>query len=132
MSSMQNKNVNTRSERDGGRHTFPINHRGFNHTCLAVSLPPSLEKLFLLPASLPLSLLLFLPFSLVLNYLEALSVFIYLSKVHVQYACTNFLLGEREPLSGAWRLTTPAAVKEVEERGGERKGEEGRRNRLEV
>ncbi len=61
-----------------------------------------------------------------LNYLAALSVFIYLSKVHVQYACTNFLLGERERLSGAWRLTTPAAAaKEVEEeeakerRGGE-------------
>lgn len=43
-----------------------------------------------------------------LNYLAALSVFIYLSKVHVQYACTNFLLGERERLSRAWRLTTPA------------------------
>lgn len=55
MSSMQNKNVNTRSERDGGRHTFPINHCGFNHTCLAVSSPPSLEKLFLLPASFSLS-----------------------------------------------------------------------------
>lgn len=50
-----------------------------------------------------------------LNYLAALSVFIYLSKVHVQYACTNFLLGEQERLSGAWRLTTPAAGKEVKE-----------------
>ena len=68
-----------------------------------------------------------------LNYLAALSVFIYLSKVHVQYACTHFLLGERERLSGAWRLTTPAAVKEVEggggggggEREGERRGGEG-------
>lgn len=62
-----------------------------------------------------------------LNYLAALSVFIYLSKVHVQYACTNFLLGERERLSGAWRLTTPAAVKEVEEeeeKGKERRGGE--------
>lgn len=46
------------------------------------------------------------------NYLAALSVFIYLSKVHVQYACTHFLLGERERLSGARRLTTPAAVEE--------------------
>lgn len=62
-----------------------------------------------------------------LNYLAALSVFIYLSKVHVQYACTNFLLGEREQLSGAWRLTTPAAGKRrwrrrrKNRRGGEEK-----------
>lgn len=68
-----------------------------------------------------------------LNYLAALSVFIYLSKVHVQYACTNFLLGERERLSGAWRLTTPAAVKE-DEAGGrrwwrKRRREERRRGR---
>lgn len=82
-------------------------------------MPPSLEKSFLLPTSLSLSLRL----SLELNYLEALLVFIYLSKVHVQYTCANFLLGEREWLSGAWRLTTSTAVEEVEERkeGGEEK-----------
>lgn len=70
---------NGSSERGGD--TIPS--RSFNPTCLPLSLLTSLS----------------LPLSLALNYLAALSVFIYLSKVHVQYACTNFLLGEQESSS---------------------------------
>lgn len=59
-------------------------------------------------------------------------MFIYLSKVHVQYACTNFLLGEPELLSGAWRLTIPAAAAAMEVEEEVKVKEEGGRSRLKV
>ena len=113
---MQNKNV---SERDGGSH-LPINHYG-----LIIPVSPSIcrrprRDCFARPP-------LFLSFSLVLNYRAALLVFIYLSKVHVQYACTDSLLGER----GAAQRSVAANHTGSREGGGERK-RRGGEERLEV
>ena len=60
---------------------LPINHMDFNHTCHLSRLSP--EKLF--------------SFCSLLHSLSIIwklvRVFIYLSKVHILYACTNFLQG---------------------------------------
>lgn len=63
MSSMQNKTL-IRGQRAWRRAAhLPINHRGFNHTCLAVS-PPPVPGEIVSPARLSLSLSLFLCSSL--------------------------------------------------------------------
>lgn len=60
---------------------LPINHMEFNHTCHLRRFSP--EKLFSFCSLLHLLSIIW----------KLFHVFIYLSKVHIQYACTNFLQG---------------------------------------